>query len=62
MGTSGLVGIIDTFKIMEYDPLAMLEVVMVCIVAAIVLVFIVDMLFRKMGWIEKGDFTLQSEL
>ena len=62
MGTSGLVGIIDTFKIMEYDPLAMLEVVMVCIVAAIVLVFIVDMLFRRMGWIEKGDFTLQSEL
>lgn len=62
MGTSGLVGIIDTFKIMEYDPLAMLEVVMVCIVAAIVLVFIVDMIFRRMGWIEKGDFTLQSEL
>lgn len=62
MGTSGLVGIIDTFKIMNYDPLAMLEVVMVCIVAAIVLVFIVDMIFRRMGWIEKGDFALQSDL
>ena len=62
MGTSGLVGIIDTFKIMNYDPLAMLEVVMVCIVAAITLVFIVDMIFRRMGWIEKGDFALQSDL
>jgi len=62
MGTSGLVGIIDTFKIMEYDPLAMLEVVMVCIVASIVLVSIVDMIFRRMGWIEKGDFALQSDI
>ena len=62
MGTSGLVGIIDTFKVMEYDPLAMLEVVMVCVVAAIVLVFIVDRMFRRMGWIEKGDFALQSDI
>ncbi len=62
MGTSGLVGIIDTFKIMNYDALAMLEVVMVCVVASIVLVFIADMIFRRMGWIEKGDFALQSEL
>ena len=47
---------------MEYDPLAMLEVVMVCVVAAIVLVFIVDRMFRRMGWIEKGDFALQSDI
>ena len=62
MGTSGLVGLIDTFKVMEYDPLAMTEVLLVCVVAAIVLVFIVDRIFRRMGWIQKGDFTLDSEL
>ena len=55
-------GIIDTFKVMEYDPTAMLEVVMVCIVGAIVCVFIVDQIFRRMGWIEDGDFSLQSDI
>ncbi len=62
MGTSGLVGILETFSKMDYDPLAMFEVVMVCIVAAVVLVFIVDRIFRSMGWIEKGDFALQSDI
>jgi len=62
MGTSGLVGLIDTFKIMNYDPLAIIEVTLVCVVGAIALVFIVDRIFRKMGLIEKGDFSLQSDL
>ena len=62
MGTSGLVGLVDTFKIMQYDPISMIEVTAVCVVLSIVLVFIVDKVFRSMGWIEKGDFTLQSEL
>ena len=62
MGTSGLVGLIDTFKVMEYNPMAIVEVVMVCVVGAIVCVFIVDMIFRRMGWIEDGDFSLQSDI
>ncbi len=62
MGTSGLVGILDAFDAMNYDPLAITEIMLVCVVAAIVLVFIVDRIFRMMGWIEKGDFALQSEL
>ena len=62
MGTSGLVGILQTFDIMDYDPLAMLEVTMVCVVAAIVGVFIVDRIFRRMGWIQDGDFSLQSDI
>ena len=62
MGTSGLVGILQTFDKMDYDPLAMLEVTMVCVVGAIVCVFIVDMIFRRMGWIEDGDFSLQSDI
>ena len=62
MGTSGLVGILETFSKMDYDPLAMFEVIMVCIIGAIALVFIVDRIFRRMGWIEKGDFALQSDI
>ena len=62
MGTSGMVGIIDTFKVMNYEPLAMAEVVLVCVVASIILVFIVDRIFRRMGLIEKGDFSLQSDI
>ena len=62
MGTSGMVGIIDTFKVMNYEPLAMAEVVSVCMVASVILVFIVDRIFRRMGLIEKGDFSLQSDI
>ena len=53
---------IDTFKIMNYDPLAMTEVVLVCVIGAISLVLIVDGIFRRAGLIEKGDFSLQSDL
>jgi hypothetical protein len=60
MGTSGLVGIIDTFKVMEYDVTAMVEVVGVCIILAIILVFIVDRAFRARGIIGKGDFSLDE--
>ena len=62
MGTSGFVGLINSFKIIEYDPMKMLIIMLVCVVASIVLVYIVDMIFRKAGWIEKGDFSLQSDL
>ncbi len=62
MGTSGFVGLINSFKILEYDPMGMLKIVLVCVVASIVLVYIVDMIFRKAGLIEKGDFSLQSDL
>ena len=62
MGTSGLVGLIDTFKVMGYEPLAMFEVIGVCVVSSMILVFIVDRIFRRMGLIEKGDFALQSDI
>lgn len=62
MGTSGLVGPINTFKVMGYDPAGVLEVVLVCIVLAIVLVFVIDRIFRRLGIIEKGDFSLKSDL
>lgn len=58
MGTSGLVGLIDTFKVMSYDPMSMIQVVLVCVAGAIALVFVLDMVFRKMGIIEDGDFVI----
>lgn len=62
MGTSGLVGLIDTAKVMEYDPVAMTEVVLVCVVLAAAVVFVVDRIMRRAGIIEKGDLALKSEL
>ena len=58
MGTSGFVGLIDTFDVMNYDPLAIVEVIGICVVAPIILVFGLDLLFRKIGWIKKGDLTI----
>jgi uncharacterized protein len=62
MGTSGLVGIINTFDVMGYEPLAIVEVLLVCVVAPIILTFLVDLLFRKTGAIKKGDFALTNDL
>lgn len=62
MGTSGLVGLIDTFRVMGYDPVGMLEVTGVCVVLAAVSVYVADLLFRRAGMIEDGDFELASEL
>ncbi len=58
MGTSGFVGLIDTFKVMSYDPVAVVEVVLICVVAAIAIVFVIDRIFRKMGIIKTGDFNI----
>jgi len=62
MGTSGLVGLIDTFDVMNYDPLGMLEVVLVCVVLAAAVVFALDRVFRHYGLIADGDFALQDDL
>ena len=58
MGTSGFVGLIDTFDAMNYDVLAIIEVLGICVIAPIALVFGLDLLFRKIGWIKKGDLTI----
>ena len=62
MGTSGLVGIINTLDVMNYDPLAIVEVLGICVLAPIALTLLLDWLFRKAGWISKGDFSLSSDL
>ena len=69
MGTSGLVGLIDTFDVMALiqvseetgvliNWVAIIEVIGICVIAPIALVFGLDLLFRKIGWIKKGDLTI----
>ena len=69
MGTSGLVGLIDTFDVLKLIQIseetgvlinwvAIIEVIGICVIAPIVLVFGLDLLFRKIGWIKKGDLTI----
>ena len=61
MGTCGLVGPLNFFDAFNYHWLVIVLVLGI-IVAAGVLVFLLDLLFRKLGWIQKGDFTLSNNL
>lgn len=58
MGTSGFVGLIDTFKVMSYDPVAIVQVLCVCVLGAAALVFVIDRAMRYKGLIEKGDLVI----
>jgi len=62
MGTCGLVGILNTFMTMGYTGLNILIVLGSTIVLPLALVILVDWLFRRMKWIVKGDFSLESDL
>jgi len=62
MGTSGFVGLINTFSVMHYEPWAMVEVFGICVLAPILLTFLVDLIFRKTGVFKKGDFALSNDL
>jgi len=63
MGTSGLVGIIG---IIDYDlknlgnitTNAILSIALLCIVLPIVMVWIIDVIFRKYGLIKEGDLKI----
>lgn len=58
MGTSGLVGQFQTFDAMGYNLNAFYSVVILQIVMPIVLVYILDVIFRKKGLIEPGDLKI----
>ncbi len=62
MGTSGLVGPLNFFDSVNYDVTACLLLVLFAVVLPFILVFLLDLLFRKLGWIKKGDFSLQNDL
>lgn len=55
MGTAGLVGQIGTFASMGGGYKTWLIVILFEIVAPLVLVFAIDLLFRKFHWIQDGD-------
>ena len=59
MGTSGLVGPINFLGAIGYDNwILWVLLVSVCLVGPILLVFLVDLFFRKIGWLKEGDFSL----
>lgn len=62
MGTSGLVGPLNFLSCNNYDWVLALELLLFCLILPIVLVFFIDFIFRKLGWIKKGDFSLSSDL
>ena len=63
MGTSGLVGPLNFFGAIGYDNWKLwILIPCVCILAPIVLVYLGDLLLRKIGWIEKGDFALSNNI
>jgi len=61
MGTCGLVGPLNFFDGFNYNWLLIL-IVLSIIIGSGVLVFFVDLLFRKLGWFKKGDFSLSNNL
>lgn len=55
MGTSGLIGQIGTLDAMGYNPSVFVSIGLLHFLLPILLVFGLDILFRKMAWIELGD-------
>lgn len=58
MGTSGLVGFIQAYKGMGYTASNFFILLAVLIIAPLILVFAVDLLFRHLKLIKKGDLAL----
>lgn len=61
MGTCGLVGPLNFFDAFNYHWLTIVIVLGVIIVSG-GLVFLIDLVFRKVGWFKKGDFSLTNNL
>ncbi len=62
MGTSGIVGPLNFLAATDYNWIMILEILGICIVAPILLVFALDLLFRKIGLIKKGDLSLKADI
>ena len=61
MGTAGLVGQIGTLSSMGNTWQTWIGIFVLQIIAPIALVFGLDLLFRKLGWIKDGDLSLKRE-
>jgi uncharacterized membrane protein len=62
MGTSGVVGLIGLYSSMGNNWQTWVGMFGLCVAAPIALTFGIDLLFRKLGWIKKGDLSLSSDL
>lgn len=62
MGTAGLVGQIATISSMGSSGSTLLLIGLMHIALPLVLVFGIDLFFRKKGWIVKGDLALAEEI
>ena len=60
MGTAGLVGVIGTFNSMGVNLSNFFIIMMMEIIAPGVLVFLIDLLFRKFKLIKDGDLKVNS--
>ncbi|MFP4478029.1 MAG: PTS transporter subunit IIC [Candidatus Izemoplasmatales bacterium] len=58
MGTSGFVGQLQTLEAMGYNLNAFLVIIILHILLPLILVLIIDIIFRKKGWIVEGDLLL----
>ncbi len=58
MGTAGLVGLIGTYSEMGNTWQTWVGIFILQILAPILLVWPIDLLFRKLGWIQPGDLTV----
>lgn len=61
MGSSGLVGQLQTLVAMDYSLNAWLSVVLM-IVSSAVLVYVIDLIFRKKGLIVTGDLAINKDI
>ena len=60
MGTAGLVGVIGTFNSMGYNLINAIIIIMMEIILPAVLVFVIDLIFRKFKLIKDGDLKVNN--
>lgn len=61
MGTSGLVGILQTLEQMNYSSSSIIGLILLILSSAVV-VYLIDLVFRKYKLIEKNDFLISKEI
>lgn len=60
MGTSGLVGQFATTQAMGSSSETIFLIILIHFILPIILVLVIDIIFRKLGWIETGDLSLKE--
>lgn len=60
MGTAGLVGVIGTFNEMGFSLRNFIIIILMEIILPGILVFLIDLLFRKFKWIKDGDLKVND--